>query len=66
MLYESIKRLAFEKGFSINELELKADLGEGTLRRWRVRSPRLNSLEKVAKALNVTVPELLENSEKVR
>ena len=60
MLYETVVRLAGEKGISISKLEEMADLGNGAIGKWRVFKPTLRSLEKVARVLEVPVSALLE------
>ena len=60
MLYERIKSLCEKKGISIMECERRADLGNGVIGSWRTASPRLTSIQAVAKALGVNVSDLLE------
>lgn len=63
-LFERTKKIAKRKGYSIAELERKANLSENYLYTWkRTDNPRTDSLEKVAKALNVTVDYLLGKNE---
>lgn len=47
------------QGMSIRELEEKAGIGNGVVGKWRTKSPTLDSLEKVAKALRVPVVTLI-------
>jgi transcriptional regulator with XRE-family HTH domain len=58
-IYESIAFLAQEKGYSIAELEDKAGLGNGTVGKWRSKSPSLSSLKKIATTLETTVSDIL-------
>lgn len=60
MLYEKIKELSKFNGISIRELEIKAELGNGTIGGWNESSPTVRSLKKVADILECTVDELLE------
>ena len=60
MLYEKIKEISRLKGISIRELEIKAELGNGTIGGWNNSSPTVRSLKKVADILECTVDELLE------
>lgn len=59
MLFERICKLCDERGISIAKLEAECKLGNATVRRWNKSMPRLDSLQKVADYLNVTVEELL-------
>lgn len=63
-LYDTIKDLCEEKGMSICDLERAADVGNGIIGKWRTANPRIDRLEAVAKALGVTVAELLATVEK--
>ena len=58
-LYETIKDLAEKKNMSICDLERAADVGNGIIGKWKTARPRLDRLEAVAKALDMTAPELL-------
>ena len=60
MLYERIKALCDEQGISIMECEKRAELGNGAIGAWRTASPRISSVQAVARALGVGVSELLE------
>lgn len=53
MLYENIQNIASEKGISIAELEKRAGLSNGTIGKWRDSMPKIDSLIKVAKVLDV-------------
>jgi transcriptional regulator with XRE-family HTH domain len=61
MIYDNVKALADKRKISIAELERKAKLGNGTIGGWKDSSPNLESLNKVAKALDVNVTTLLRN-----
>ena len=60
-VYENVVNLANKKNMKIAELERKAELGNGTIGKWQdeKNKPSLNSIEKVANALNVKVQTLL-------
>ena len=60
MIFEKISKLCEEKGISIAKLESECNLGNATVRGWRESVPRLDNLQKVAKALDVPIEELLE------
>lgn len=59
MVYDNVKALADKRKISIAELERKAKLGNGTIGGWKDSNPNLESLNKVAKALDVNVTTLL-------
>lgn len=63
MLYENISRniyrIAKKKGISIKQLEDKADVGNGTIGKWGKSKPNIESLEKIANYLGVSVAYLL-------
>ncbi len=58
-VYERVAMLCRLQGMSIRELEEKAGIGNGVVGKWRTKSPTLDSLEKVAKALRVPVITLI-------
>lgn len=64
-IYETILQLCEEKGLSISALERKAGIGNGTIRKWRTGYPRIDSLERVAKALEISLA-VLASSEQWR
>lgn len=59
MIYERIERLCKKQNISIKELEKTAGIGNGTIGKWRVQSPTVSTLDKVAKVLDVPVAKLL-------
>ena len=60
MLYENICRYAAKRKLSIHQLEKKAIIGNGTIRKWKDGAvPSLESLQKIAKVLGVSVATLL-------
>ena len=59
MLLDNIKRLCDQNGISICSLEKSIDVGNGTIGKWENRSPRLETVKKVADYFGVTVDELL-------
>lgn len=54
--------MARRRGIAIAALEQKAGLGNGTIGGWRTASPTLDSLEKVAAALDVKVETIIRRS----
>lgn len=60
MIYENVKRIAEEKHVSIRALEIQAELANGTISKWQSCSPSVKNLQAVAKALEVSMDELLE------
>lgn len=60
MFRDKIKEICKERGISIRELERRAGLGEGTVKKWKDFTPRADNLLKVAKVLEVSMEELLD------
>lgn len=54
-LVDRIETLAREKGLSLNRIERTLGLGNGTIRRWKLQSPRLDRLLLVAQCLDVSL-----------
>lgn len=61
-MYKTIEEMARRRGIAIAALEQKAGLGNGTIGGWRTASPTLDSLEKVAAALDVKVETIIRRS----
>ena len=59
MVFENVKRICDEKGITISQLEKEAGLGNGTIGGWKNSSPRVDSLQAVARVLKVKVEKLL-------
>ena len=64
-MYETINKEAKKRGMSIRELERFAGLGNGTIDKWKESSPKLDTLEKVAAALGLSVTTLISRAKKV-
>lgn len=58
-IVDRIKQLAMDHAMTINELERKIDVGQGTISRWNQRTPGIDKVEKVAKYFYVSVDYLL-------
>lgn len=58
-LFDNIKKITKERGYSIAEVERKAGISTNYMYQWKTRNPSPKSLEAVAKVLNVSVDELL-------
>lgn len=61
MIYENIRELCMKKNISISALEKKAGLGNGTIGKWRDSKPNVETLSKVADALNVSLSRLMKS-----
>ena len=59
MIFDKVKKLCDDRGISIRQLEINAGIGNGVVSGWKESIPMSDTLRKVAKALNVTVDELL-------
>ena len=59
-MYERVLKIAAEKGLSIYKLEQMAGIGNGTIGKWKnSNNTTSKTLGKIAKALDVSVEELL-------
>ena len=58
-IYENVARYARECGLSIDAVEKAAGLSNGTIGKWRIYTPRVDRLLKVAKVLNVDINDLI-------
>ncbi len=63
MIYTNIRRVAEEKGLKIKAIEAEAGLPENTMNRWGQIMPSVDKVARVAKALGVTIEDLLEDPE---
>ena len=63
MYYDVVAKLAKERGISIKALEEEAELGNGTISKWRFTKPNIGNLEKVAKVLEVSVVDIIKACE---
>lgn len=54
-IYDNVKKLADEREMSIAEVERTAGIANGTIRKWRYGKPKLESVLKVAKALETEI-----------
>lgn len=61
MLYEKVKRLAAQRGVSIQQMEQDLGFSSSYISKWRVSSPSAINLQKVANYLDVTMEELMED-----
>ena len=59
-MFDKMKRLCQERGISVAKLERMADLGNGIIDNWNVCKPRLGTLDKVARALDMPLVELID------
>lgn len=59
MIFEKIQSVAMEKGLSIAEVERRANIGNGTISKWKTSSPSVDNLNKVAKVLDVDINTLM-------
>ena len=60
LVYDNIKMYAKAQNKSIRKVEEKAGLSNGVIGKWRSKSPRLSSLQKVADELGVSIGALLQ------
>lgn len=58
-IYDKIKSICDKRDMSIAELEKRAEVGNGTVGKWREYTPNVATLAKVAKALDVKLEDLI-------
>ena len=61
MIYDKVKSVAEEKGFTIASLEREAGLSNGTIGKWQDSVPNVDSILKVARILKVSVETLIDS-----
>ncbi len=59
MIVNNIRRLCNERGISFWALERATGIGNGVIAKWENKSPRIDTLQKVADYFGVTVDDLL-------
>lgn len=62
-MYEKIKELCSSGKTTISALERKLEFGNGTIHRWKIVSPSVDKLQRVADYFGVTVDYLLSASD---
>lgn len=62
-MYEKIKELCSNDNITISALERKMEFGKGTIDKWKVASPGIERIKKVADYFGVTVDFLLSGSD---
>jgi len=60
MPFRKVMQFCEKEGIPLYTFEKECGLGNGTIRGWEKGSPRLDSLEKVAKRMGMQVKDLLE------
>lgn len=63
-MLDKIKALCDERGITIRQLEIQADIGNGTIGKWSDdHAPSLNTLVKISNFFGIPVTDLLERKE---
>ena len=62
-MLEIIQDLCYKRGVTIAELERKANLGNGTIRRWDKSYPSIDKVMRVARVFNVSLEYLYNGTE---
>ena len=65
-LYDRVCAIAKEKDLAISKIERECNLSNATIRRWATQNPSLDSVQKVAHYLNVSLDFLAGNSEQAQ
>lgn len=60
MLYDKVVQYCQKNNIPISVFEKECGLGNATIRGWKTSSPRIDSLQKVAAKMGISVDELLE------
>ena len=60
LIFERVRKICNQKKMSISQLERKSGLSNGAICKWKVSFPTIESLKKVAGALDITINELLD------
>lgn len=60
---DRIKKVSKKRGFSLTQVNDKANLGKNTIYSWKAKEPSINNLKAVADVLNVSVDYLLGNTD---
>ena len=63
-LFERIKKIAKEHGYTLLKLNEKAGLGTGSIYNWKTKKPTIENIQKVADVLGVSTDYLLGNEDK--
>ena len=61
-IVERLQRIAKEQGTNFKKIEQNCGIGNGTMRRWDVQSPRLDKIKAVADYLNISIDYLVYGS----
>ena len=62
-LYDRVCAIAKEKELAISKIERECNLSNATIRRWTTQNPSLDSVQRVAHYLNVSIDYLAGDSE---
>lgn len=66
MLVHNIEDLCEEHGLSITQLEKQLGISLGTIRTWKTRAPRLDTLTKVSGYFQVSIDSLVQTNKAER
>lgn len=64
-LYEQIRDLAKEKGYSINRLEKELGFARSSINKFNTNKPSIDKIQKIADFLGVTLEQLTNSEEKI-
>lgn len=63
MYYKKVEEYCKKNNIAISVFEKKCGLGNGTISGWVNSNPRIDSLQKVATEMDISLAELLEDKE---
>lgn len=58
-IYDRVQSLIKERGLTVKQLERECDLANATIRRWATQTPNIESVRRVAQALNTSIDYLV-------
>lgn len=61
-LFERVQKLIKEKGLTVKQVERDCGLANATIRRWETQTPNIESVNKVAQTLHVSIDYLVNGS----
>ena len=65
-LYDRVYAIAKEKDLAISKIERECNLSNATIRRWTTQNPSLDSVQRVAHYLNISIDYLAGDSERAQ
>ena len=64
-LYDNVRKIAKQRGMSLQSVADQAHLGSNTLYKWKTQTPRADTLSKVADVLGVTTGDIINGGQPI-